>query len=231
MSSVLHPVGPEDKGTYWRRRLVVVLALVVVVVLVALGVRALASPDANAQQPTKLDPSTVATTPSPTTTPAGTPTGTPTASGTDTATGTATATGTQTGTQAAGAACSTQSLNLTLTSEYSAYGPGKTPKLVLTVKNTSQAACSVEIGTAVRTFTASSGGTQVWSSADCQSQTASQTYQLDPGGTRSMSTVWSRQRSAPGCPTGQEAVAAGNYTIGGSWNGMDAQPVTITLTS
>ncbi|GAA0302142.1 hypothetical protein [Kineococcus aurantiacus] len=230
MSSVLHPVGPEDKGTYWRRRLVVVLVLVVVAALAVLGVRALTgSDDAAAQQPTKLDPSTVAsgTTASPTGTPTGSPTGSPTASGT--ATGTATAT--DTASRTSGGACPAQSLSLTLTSDYSAYGPGKTVRLVLTVENTSQTTCSVEVGTAVRTFTASLDGRQVWSSADCQTQTASQVYDLEPGGRRAMPVTWSRQRSESGCPTGQPMVEPGNYTIDGSWNGVDAQPVTVALTS
>ncbi|WP_380170979.1 DUF4232 domain-containing protein [Kineococcus sp. DHX-1] len=228
MSSVLHPVGPEDKGTYWRRRLVVVLALVVVVVLVALGVRALTtSDDAAAQGPTKLDPSTVATTD------AQTPTGSPSApsetpgtSATDTTASTAT-------TATTGAtACSDQSLAVTLTTKATTYGPGQAPNLSLTVENTSQTPCTVETSSAVRVLTVSdAAGAQVWSSADCQTKGESATDQLAPGATRSKTVTWSRQHSAAGCPTAQKAVDPGTYTVNGTWDGVAAKPITLALTS
>lgn len=219
MSSVLHPVGPEGRGTYWRRRLVAVVVLVVVVLLVVLGVRALTtSDDAAAQQPTRLDPSTVA---SPDQTPTGSPTDSPTATPTDSATQT----------QSPGGPCDASALALTLTSNTTTYGPGTTPKFSLTVRNTSTATCTAEIGSAVRTFSASdAGGTQVWSSTDCQTETASQVYEIDPDATRSMSVVWSRLTSAAGCPDGQEAVPDGTYTITASWNDVAAEPVTVAFT-
>ncbi|WP_432541698.1 hypothetical protein [Kineococcus sp. SYSU DK002] len=226
MSSVLHPVGPEDKGTYWRRRLVVILALLVIVVLAALGIRALTAPDdAAAQGPTKLDPSTVATTTGPTDAPTSTPTGSGT--GTPTGSGTATATGTAT----SGGACSDQSLRATLRTSATTYGPGKAPSLVLTVENTSQTTCTVETSSAVRLFTITdAAGAQVFSTADCQTKSDSATDELAPGATRSKTTVWSRQHSAAGCPTGQTAVPAGNYTVNASWDGVAAEPVTFALT-
>ncbi|WP_432563155.1 RodZ family helix-turn-helix domain-containing protein [Kineococcus sp. SYSU DK003] len=221
MSSVLHPVGPEGRGTYWRRRLVVLLALVAVVVLAAVGIRALtSSEDAAAQQPTKLDPSQVASPDqSPTDDPTD-PTGSPT--------GTSSASPTETGSVGP---CQASALSVTLTSNTTTYGPGATPRLVLTVENTSESTCSAEIGSAVRTFTVTDeAGSQVWSSEDCQSETASQVYDLEPGTSRSMAVTWSRQRSAAGCPDGQEMVGNGNYTVDASWDGVSAEPVKIAFT-
>ncbi len=193
-----------------------------IVVLAALGVRALTTPDdAAAQQPAKLDPSTVATTTDPATDPTDAPTTTPTASGTATATSTATSSG----------ACSDQSLKATLRTSATTYGPGKAPSLVLTVENTSQTTCTVETSSAVRVFTITdAGGAQVFSTADCQTKSDSATDELAPGATRSKTTVWSRQHSAAGCPTGQTAVPAGNYTVNASWDGVTAEPVTFALT-
>jgi hypothetical protein len=232
VSSVLHPVGPEDKGTYWRRRLVVVVSLVVVVVLVALAVRALTTPDdARAQGPTKLDPSTVATTDAqtPTGTPTGTASGTPSDSATASGTATDTATGSATGT-AATTACSDQSLTAVLTTKATTYGPGQAPNLVLTLENTSQTPCTVESSSAVRVLTITdSRGTKVWSSADCQTKGATATEQLDPGEKSSKNITWSRQHSAAGCPTGQTAVEPGTYTVTGTWDGVAAAPLTFAL--
>ena len=71
----------------------------------------------------------------------------------------------------------------------------------------------------------------MWSSADCQTKGESATDELAPGTSRSKSITWSRQTSAAGCPTGQKAVAAGTYTIGGTWGGVAAKPITLALTS
>lgn len=225
MSSVLHPVGPEGEGTYWRRRLVAVVVLLVVVALAVLGIRALTrSPEDAAAQGRKIDPSQVASTLT------GSPTGSPTgATGTPTGdpTGSPSASPTSTGPVTP---CEGAALAVTLTSDATTYGPGKTPKLVLTVRNTSETACSAEIGSATRTFVATdAAGAQVWSTADCQSSTASQVYTLEPGGSRSMSVTWSRMRSTAGCPDGQAAVEPGGYTVTGSWNGTTAAPLAVSL--
>ncbi|WP_432506543.1 hypothetical protein [Kineococcus arenarius] len=220
MSSVLHPVGPERRATYWRRRLVAVLLLVLLGVAAALGVRALL-PEASSQQAVAhLDPEQVSPTLG-----AGTPSAQATATSSPSAT---------TATSSAPATvqpCSRDALEVALTSEATAYGPGVTPRFVLTVRNTSETTCSAEVGSAVRSFAVlDASGEQVWSSADCQSSTSSQVYELEPGDSRSMRTTWSRQRSAAGCPDGQPVAEAGTYTVRGSWNDVTAEPLTVTLT-
>jgi len=211
---MLHPVGPRSRGTYWRRRLVALLVLVAVVVLAVVGIRSLTTgDDAAAQQPTTIDPSTVAApTESPTESP--TPTDTPTESATETTLG----------------PCEASALTVTLTTKATTYGPGQTPRFVLTVANESESPCQAEIGSAMRVFTVSdSAGTQVWSSADCQGETGSQVYTIDPDASRSMTYTWSRLRSAAGCPDGQSAVEAGNYTVNGTWDDISAEPVSVSL--
>jgi hypothetical protein len=228
VSSVLHPVGPEGEGTYWRRRLVAVVVLLVVVVLAVLGVHALTrTPDDAAAQGRKIDPSQVASTLTgpPTAGPTAGATAGPTSSGGPT--GGATASPTSTGPVSP---CEGAALAVTLTSDATTYGPGKTPKFALTVQNTSGSACSAEIGSGTRTLVAAdASGTQVWSTADCQSSTASQVYVLDPGGSRSMPVTWSRLRSTAGCPDGQTAVDPGSYTVTGTWNGTAAAPLSVAL--
>jgi hypothetical protein len=229
VSSVLHPVGPEDKGTYWRRRLVTIVVLLVVIVLAVVAIRALTAPDDAAAQPQKLDPSQVASTltETPTTSPTDTPSASPTESPTDPAT--------QTGSATVGP-CEAAALTVALTSDATTYGPGKTPRLVLTVTNTSDTVCTAEIGSGMRNLVATdASGAQVWSTADCESSTASQVYTLGAAGSkttsRSMTTVWSRLHSAAGCPADQKAVDNGNYTVTGTWNDIAAQPLTVAFTS
>lgn len=222
MSSVLHPVGPEDKGTYWRRRLVAVVVLLIVLVLAVLGVRALTRTGGAAAQGQKIDPSQVASTltASPTDDPGASPSGSPT--------GTAGASSSASGPVAP---CEGAALSVTLTSDATTYGPGKTPKFALTVQNVSDVACTAEIGSGVRRLVAvDAAGTQVWSTADCESSTASQVFTIEPTKTRTMPVVWSRLHSAAGCPDGQTAVEDGGYTVTGTWNDITAAPLSVSFT-
>ncbi|WP_328294530.1 hypothetical protein OG218_17630 [Kineococcus sp. NBC_00420] len=235
MSSVLHPVGPEDKGIYWRRRLVTIVVLLVVIVLAVVGIRALTATDDAAAQGQKLDPSHVASTltaaPGPSTSPGATPTDSPTDSPADSPTGSATGSPTATGTGAV-APCEPAALTVALTSDATTYGPGKAPRFVVTVTNTSQTACTAEIGSGVRGLVATdASGAQVWSTADCEASTASQVYTIQPSKNRAMTTVWSRLHSAAGCPPDQQAVADGNYTVTATWDQIVTAPLTIALTS
>jgi hypothetical protein len=103
---------------------------------------------------------------------------------------------------------------------------------VVTVTNTSQTACTAEIGSGVRGLVATdASGAQVWSTADCEASTASQVYTIQPSKNRAMTTVWSRLHSAAGCPADQQAVADGNYTVTATWNDIVTTPLTIALTS
>lgn len=226
MSSVLHPVGPERRGTYWRRRLLAVLVLIVVVVLAVLVVRALGTDDTAAGAPQQLDPDQVASSVMSSGAPSGTPSGTPAASDGATSTGTTTSTGTGGVVEP----CAPSALSLTLTSDTTTYGPGRKPKLTLIVGNTSELACSAEVGSGMRTFTvADATGAQVWSTADCETSTASAFTTIDPGTSQSMSVTWSRRTSATGCPDTQVAVPQGEYRVSGTWNGVTAEPLQIAL--
>ncbi|WP_432573564.1 hypothetical protein [Kineococcus sp. SYSU DK005] len=219
MSSVLHPVGPERRATYWRRRLVAVLVLLLLVAAVALGVRALLPGASSEQVAARLDPRLVSPTlgavadptDSPTATSSGSPTDSPTAA-------------------AEVEPCAGGDLEVVLTSDAPAYGPGETPKLTLTVKNVGRSTCSAEIGSAVRSFAVEdASGARVWSSTDCQSSSSAQSYDIEPGAWRTMSTAWSRQRSAAGCPDDQLAAEAGMYTVQATWQETAAAALPITL--
>ncbi len=55
MSTVIHPVGPEEPKVYWVRRLVAVLVAVVVVVLAAALISSMFGDDADADTPPVAD--------------------------------------------------------------------------------------------------------------------------------------------------------------------------------
>lgn len=221
---MLHPVGPERRGTYWRRRLVLVAVLVVLVTLAALGVRALTGGGEDAQvATTTLDPDQVSPAPvtsgSPTADPADSPSVSPTSG-----------TGSPTASAAVGP-CDPSALNVVLTTDAPAYGPAGPPKFVISVYNTSATACEAEIGSAVRTFSVTdASGTVVWRSTDCQTETSSQVYEIPPEDHQAMSTTWSRQRSEAGCPADQTRVDPGAYTVNATWKDVTAPPVQFSIT-
>jgi hypothetical protein len=233
VSSVLHPVGPERRTTYWKRRLVVVLVLLALLTAVVLLVRGLGSGDD--PEPTGqgvIDPSGVAATVT------GTPSGSPTTSSTTSPTTSPTSTST-TSTSATSAACGTSQLEVTTSTDASVYGPNVNPQLKVVVANTAAAGCDVRVGAGTRTLVVrDAGGAAVWSSADCSPSTAATTGELLAAGQRSddgsdttaMTQNWSRERSAPGCPTGLPAVEAGTYTLTGTWGGVTLPATSFTIT-
>ncbi|NIZ92247.1 hypothetical protein [Kineococcus rubinsiae] len=232
MSSMLHPVGPERRTTYWRRRLVVVLVLIALVVAITVLVRSLGS-DADAQpkgqgviDPAAVSP-TVTGTPPPSSAPA-----TPSPS-------TSTQTGAATATPSTSVACSPAQLSVTAATDVPVYGPNANPQLKVIVQNTAGAGCETRVGAGTRTFVVrDASGAQVYSSADCAPSTAATTVGLlakdqeqgDDSDTTVMTQKWSRERSAPGCPTGLPAVEEGVYTLTGTWNDVPLTPVSFSLT-
>ena len=225
---MLHPVGPERRTTYWRRRLVVVLVLIALVVAITVLVRSLGS-DADAQpkgqgviDPAAVSP-TVTGTPPPSSAPA-----TPSPS-----------TEAATVTPSTSVACSPAQLSVTAATDVPVYGPNANPQLKVIVQNTAGAGCETRVGAGTRTFVVrDAAGAQVYSSADCAPSTAATTVGLlakdqeqgDDSDTTVMTQKWSRERSAPGCPTGLPAVEEGVYTLTGTWNDVPLTPVSFSLT-
>ena len=230
---MLHPVGPERRTTYWRRRLVVVLVLLALAVAVAVLVRSLGS-DAGAQPTGQrvIDPAGVS--PTVTGTPPATPT--PSASTTSATSGTPTP---SSSTPSTPAACSPAQLTVAAATDAPVYGPNVSPQLKVIVQNTAASSCETRVGAGARTFVVrDSTGAQVFSSADCTPSTAATTVELlakgqkrgDDSDTSVMTQRWSKERSAPGCATGLPAVEPGVYTLTGTWNGVALTPVSFSLT-
>ncbi|NAZ80752.1 hypothetical protein GTR02_02825 [Kineococcus sp. R8] len=231
MSSMLHPVGPERRATYWRRRLVVVLVLLALVAGVTVLVRSLGS-DAGAQPAGRavIDPAGV----SPTV--AASPTGSPTGAATPTPPTPSTSGAPVAGTPVA---CTPGQLEVTTTTDVPVYGPNVNPQLKVIVRNTAGFPCDARVGAGTRTLVVTdAAGAQVWSSADCSPSAAATTVPLlasgveqgDDSDTTVMTQKWSLQRSAPGCPTGLPAVEPGTYTVSGAWGDVPLPRASFSLT-
>jgi hypothetical protein len=184
----LHPVGPLPPSTYWRRRAV----LLVGVLVLLLVVRSCAS--GGGARKTSAKPKV---TPRPTATrsvgPLPTRTSAPPV--------------------ATGPLCADSALTLTGTTDAPTYGLGATPRLTLTVKNTSATACRRDLGSAAVELLVYSGPDRIWSSQDCSPGTGVSPVTLAPGGTQAVVRTWPGKRSKPGCTGTQAAAQPGTYKV------------------
>ncbi|HVQ88137.1 MAG TPA: hypothetical protein VMT88_08145 [Actinomycetes bacterium] len=102
---------------------------------------------------------------------------------------------------------------MTVTTDQKTYTTTELPTFTLSVTNTSDATCRRDVGQSALELRVSTGGTRVWSSDDCNSGGEPREKTLDPGDSFAQSVQWSRTHSEPGCPTPQEAAAAGTYQV------------------
>ncbi|MGW8397790.1 hypothetical protein ACWGLP_14025 [Streptomyces lydicus] len=112
--------------------------------------------------------------------------------------------------------CTSPDVELVLKSVKESYARDKKPKFELTVKNTGDAACKVDLGqkAAVLTITDTAGDDRVWASNDCPSGTAPALLQVPADGSVKRTVEWDRRASGPQCATPSSAgVPAGKYLI------------------
>ncbi len=216
----MHPVGPQSPGTYWVRRVLVIL----VILALALGVRWLltgrsGSPTAS---PTTSPVATGSSSPTPSTSATPSPTPSKTASASPSKTASATSTGIQ--------ACPDSAITVTASTDAASYTVGSTPRLRMRIQNTGSAACTRDIGAAQNELVISSGDTRVWSSDDCNQGGNPQIATLAPDQSYSVSVTWLGRLSAKGCPADQPLAEAGTYKLVGRNGEVTSEPAVFSLT-
>jgi hypothetical protein len=190
MSTFKNPVGPQPPKVYWRRRLIVGLGALAVIVIVFLIVF---RPGSGATAP-KSDAtggkSSSATTPSPSVTaPAGD-----------------------------GAACVPAKLKLVAVTDKTTYGAGEQPQISMSITNTGQANCTMNLGSTQQELIITSGSEQIWASKDCQSAPVDAPSTLKPNEAITTPPIaWDRTRSSSTtCEKTRPPVTAGgaSYHLG-----------------
>jgi hypothetical protein len=188
----LNPVGPLPASTYWRRRAVLLLGVLAVLLLVrsCAGGGGTTRKDSLSSTP-KPTATAKAVTPRPTAVRSTTPPTTPPV--------------------AASPLCADAQLTLTATTDASTYGPGGTPRITLSVKNTSATACRRDLGEGAVEFLVFSGQDRIWSSDDCSPSTATGIATLPAGGSQAIVRTWPGRRSKPQCAGTKAPAAPGTY--------------------
>ncbi|WP_432001704.1 hypothetical protein [Streptomyces sioyaensis] len=128
--------------------------------------------------------------------------------------------------------CVSDKAELVLRSVKSSYAPGAKPEFELTVKNSADAACKVDLGqkAAVLTITDSAGDDRVWASNDCPSGTAPALLKVPAKGAVQRTVVWDRRASGPQCATPSSAlVPAGKYRIQADVPGLETARTSFEL--
>lgn len=201
MSTVLKPVGPHSPGVYWARRAVVLLLLIAVTLAVIFALRAVLPGGDSVSSPE----------------PAATPDRTELASpGAQASAQPSTAAPTSSrSADPAVAACAADQIEIVATADKERYRPEATATLGMTITNTSDAPCAMDVGNGPLELRVTSGSDRIWSSDDCQVEATSDVRTIQPGeaGRMVSSVEWALTRSAPGCKGGAEQVRPGTYRL------------------
>ena len=217
VSGVMQPVGPLPPSVYWRRRILLLLVLVLILLLVRWLV-ASAGGGSSAPSPT---PTPVVSTSSPPASSAA-PSPTPTASRTPSPT--------PTPTPVAVKACPASVIQVSASTDSATYSVGSTPRLRLKVTNTGKVTCTRDVGSAQDELFITRGGTQVWSSDDCNPAGTPDIVTLKADGSWSVDVTWPGRYSKPNCPPNQPVAPAGSYSVTGRNGSVKSKPVGFSLT-
>ncbi|MBG6190800.1 hypothetical protein IWX64_001752 [Arthrobacter sp. CAN_A212] len=110
-------------------------------------------------------------------------------------------------------ACAEAQVEVAASTDAEAYEPERNPVLTLTVSNTGDEACPVNVGTSQMEFLVTSGENRVFSSADCQEGAEDLIREIPAGGSEEANFTWERIRSLPGCETVEATPAPGSYDL------------------
>ncbi len=250
MSSVLHPVGPESKQIYWKRRVaVLVAAIIVLAVLIAVVVNSTSQGSAVQDPPRLVDPTpTSAPTHSPT------PSARPTASPRPTAARSAAPTAAQRRGQGQVSAVSTPTLSpkptptpvptsTSATKVVQKVGPVRCAPTELkatlkgkrtlkakqaatfsvAVTNVSEVACIAAVSGKNFELKIYSGRDRIWSTDDCSTAVKTAVKTLAAGQALEWKQTWDGRRSKADCKRRPETPRSGTYFATAQYKG--AKPV------
>jgi hypothetical protein len=206
---VLRPIGDQPASVYWVRRGLLVLVVLLVVALVWWW-----WPSGGDAEPVGAEP---------------TPTTAPTASPTPTETATPEKTKTKKPKPELAPACADNDLEITVTVDAETYPPGRQPSFTFAVENVSDETCSRDVGQAANELRVTSGGSQVWSSDDCNPGGQEELTDLDPEDRFVQTVSWDRTTSSAGCPADQPEAQAGTYQVVARNGDLLSEPAVFVL--
>ena len=197
----MQPVGPEEPQTYWIRRAIVGGGIVLVLFLFwFIFLRSSGS------EPT-ADPQPV---------PAASESSRPSASPSSSSS------------RSPGGACTDEDIEVTVVTDKESYSSGESPKITMSISNTSDTPCERDVGSKSNEIMISSGGVQVYSTDACSSSDETDEVTLEPDQRANVTVQWDRTSTAAGCGTG-ETVSSGSYDAVGRNGDVESEESTFVL--
>lgn len=190
---------PSPRVYKRRRQVAAVLALLIVGGLVWAGI-AIAGLFRDDQKPAPAAAAPTSAVPAPSASPTATATASASASPTPTPTSTE-------------PVCNPASIKVTGSTDAETYAPDQEPVLSLTVSNTGEVPCPVNVGTSQMEFLITSGEDRVFSSRDCQEGAEDLEVTIEPGGSETARFTWERIRSTPECAVVDSVPGPGQYVF------------------
>ena len=107
------------------------------------------------------------------------------------------------------AACDPAAVVIAANTDHDTYAEGELPKLSMTITNTSDVACTIEVGTDKQKYVITSGSDTIWDSTVCQTSTEPFVQEFAAGEAITTNTFdWGRARS-DNCDNGTPAIGGG----------------------
>ncbi len=202
---MLHPVGTQSSGTYWRRRVLLIgapVVLILVTLWVTVGDRSDSKQAARTTTPSSPHTAPVVSTsaPKPSTSPAASSSTAPSTSASAPA-------------GATPAACTASQLRISAATGANSYKVGDSPVLMLQVVNAGSADCTQDLSDSQVELRVYNGESRVWGSHDCKIEPGTAVRTLPVGQTVQISVTWTGLSSQPGCAGTRQRVGAGTYTL------------------
>lgn len=126
-------------------------------------------------------------------------------------------------------ACASDQVEVSASTDAQDYAAEQNPVLTLTVTNTGDVACPVNVGTSQMEFLITSGEDRIFSSLDCQEAAEDLNREIPPGGSEEANFTWERNLSAPGCEAVEANPTPGSYTVSVSLGERTSDEVTFLL--
>ncbi|MFT2017913.1 hypothetical protein ACMA1D_19035 [Streptomyces sp. 796.1] len=128
--------------------------------------------------------------------------------------------------------CEAGAVELALRSIKNSYEPGDKPKFELTVKNSGDSACKIDLGRASAALTITdSSDEHIWASDDCPRGSATSLVRVPANDKIKRTVEWDRKTTARNCPapSGTNAALAGTYLVEAKVDGIGTARVSFVL--
>lgn len=128
-----------------------------------------------------------------------------------------------------GTTCDAASIKVTGSTDAESYAADQSPVLSLTVSNTGEVPCLVNVGTSQMDFLITSGDDRIFSSRDCQEGAEDLEVTIEPGQSETARFSWERIRSTAECAAVDAVPGPGQYVFQTRLGERVSEEVSFTL--